>query len=47
MQRGSDTVSNHQNTQFNNKKNNGDQTNTAAKKQKSEKDKNLNMQDPQ
>ncbi|WP_281274974.1 hypothetical protein [Brevibacillus fluminis] len=40
-------MSNHQNTQFNNKKNKGDQTNTAAKKQKSEKDKNLNMQDPQ
>lgn len=40
-------MSNNRNTQFSNKKNNGDQTKTADKQQKSEKDKNLNMQDPQ
>lgn len=40
-------MSNNQNTKFNNKQNAGDQTKTSDTKKKSEKDKNLNMQDQQ
>ncbi|MGC5325999.1 hypothetical protein [Brevibacillus sp. SYSU BS000544] len=40
-------MANNPNTKFNNKQNAGNQTKTSGTKQKSEKDKNLNMQDQQ